>query len=318
MIKWCLWVALLAFAGALLACKLLIPLLKRMKAGQNVLSYVKEHQGKAGTPTFGGLAFLPMAVVVCLPFGVQAQRSFVIACVIGLAYLCVGFLDDFLKKRHEDNLGLTVWQKLFFQTLVAIVAGVYCIKSGRDGIVIPFTGIVLEIGWWMLPLSVLVFLSTVNAVNLTDGLDGLAAGVSIPFFGAIGLLIFLSGGEEGLVMLSFALVGALLAYLLFNTNKASIFMGDTGSLSLGGFAASICLLSGNALYIPIIGIMFVVSIISVVIQVIYYKATAGKRIFLMAPMHHHFQQKGYSEGKIAYAYTLITLVIGALCIAVKL
>lgn len=318
MIKDYLCAALLAFAVALVTCKLLIPLLRRLKAGQNVLSYVKEHQGKGGTPTFGGLAFLPAAVVICLPFGVQAQRTFVIACVIGLAYLCVGFLDDFLKKKRRENLGLTAGQKLLFQTLVAVVAGIYCVKSGRSYLRVPFTGIVWEIGWWMLPLSVLTFLATVNAVNLTDGLDGLAAGVSAPFFACIGLLIFLSGEEEGLAMLSFSIVGALLAYLLFNTNKASIFMGDTGSLSLGGFASAVCLLSGNALYIPIVGLMFVLSVISVVVQVIYYKVTHGKRIFLMSPIHHHFQQKGYSEGKIAYAYTLVTLVLGVLCVVAKL
>lgn len=304
-------VALLAFGIAFTLCLLLIPLLRRMKAGQNVLSYVKEHQGKSGTPTFGGLAFLPAAVLACLPFSGGFNRNFAVVCVIGLSYMGVGFLDDLLKKLHHENKGLSAWQKLAFQTVVALLAGYYCVRSGQSRLEIPFGLGEIELGWWMLPFSVFVFLATVNAVNLTDGLDGLAAGVSVPFFLFLGLLT-ISEETGGTQFINFALVGALCAYLLFNTSRASIFMGDTGSLGLGGFASSIGLLTGKALYIPILGVMFVVSVISVIVQVIYYKATGGKRIFRMSPVHHHFQQVGFSESKIAYAYAIITTVSGAI------
>lgn len=308
-------IALLAFAISLILCLLLIPLLRRIKAGQNVLSYVKEHKGKSGTPTFGGLAFLPAAVLACLPFGVGLNQNFAVVCVIGLAYTGVGFLDDLLKKIHHENKGLSAWQKLAFQTVVAVFAGYYCVQSGQSSLDIPFGVGTIELGWWMLPLSVFVFLATVNAVNLTDGLDGLAAGVSVPFFLFLGLMT-VSEDTGGTHFVDFALVGALCAYLLFNTSRASIFMGDTGSLGLGGFASSIALLTGKALYIPILGIMFVVSVISVIAQVIYYKATGGKRIFRMSPVHHHFQQVGFSESKIAYAYAVITAVAGAICLLI--
>ena len=304
-------VALLAFGIAFTLCLLLIPLLRRMKAGQNVLSYVKEHQGKSGTPTFGGLAFLPASVLACLPFSGGFNRNFAVVCVIGLAYMGVGFLDDLLKKLHHENKGLSAWQKLAFQTVVALLAGYYCVRSGQSRLEIPFGLGTIELGWWMLPFSVFVFLATVNAVNLTDGLDGLAAGVSVPFFLFLGLLT-MSEETGGTQFINFALVGALCAYLLFNTSRASIFMGDTGSLGLGGFASSVALLTGKALYIPILGVMFVVSVISVIVQVIYYKATGGKRIFRMSPVHHHFQQVGFSESKIAYAYAIITTVSGAI------
>lgn len=308
-------VALLAFGISLILCLLLIPLLRRVKAGQNVLSYVKEHQGKSGTPTFGGLAFLPAAVLACLPFSGGFNRNFAVVCVIGLAYMGVGFLDDLLKKLHHENKGLSAWQKLAFQTVVAVLAGVYCVRSGQSCLDVPFGLGRIELGWWMLPVSVFVFLATVNAVNLTDGLDGLAAGVSVPFFLFLGLLT-VSEDTGGTQFIAFALVGALCAYLLFNTSRASIFMGDTGSLGLGGFASSCALLTGKALYIPILGIMFVLSVISVIVQVIYYKATGGKRIFRMSPVHHHFQQMGFSESKIAYAYAIITAVAGAITLLI--
>jgi phospho-N-acetylmuramoyl-pentapeptide-transferase len=310
--------AIVAFALSFVCCLLWIPILRRLKAGQNILVYVKEHAGKGGTPTMGGVAFVFAAVLASIVFFPYLQKPFVLSLVIGLAYMGVGLLDDFLKWKRRQNLGLRAWQKLGFQCVIAVFVGIYCCRDGLTCINIPFTSVVLDIGFWTLPLSVLVFLSTVNAVNLTDGLDGLAASTSIPFFGVMGILIAIQKEAEGLSVISFALVGALAAYLLFNTHPASVFMGDTGSLSLGGFAAAIALFSGNALYILIVGACFVFSVISVLIQVIYYKATGGKRVFLMAPVHHHFQKKGYSECKISYAYFVVTLVLGTVCILTKI
>lgn len=318
MIKAYLVSMLIAFALSFLGCVVVIPLLKKLKAGQNILHYVKEHKSKSGTPTMGGIAFVFATLATALLFYKTINRTLLVAVSVGLAYMCVGLIDDFLKLKHRQNLGLRAWQKFAFQFVIAIFVGVYCVNNKLGWLYIPFTKMRLNVGFWILPLSVFVFLGTVNAVNLTDGLDGLAAGVGIPFIATMGALIAIQGGDKGLSLLSFSLVGSLVAYLLFNVFPARVFMGDTGSLSLGGFAASIGLLSGNALYIAVIGGCFVFSVISVLIQVIYYKATKGKRVFLMAPAHHHFQKKGHSECRISYAYFVITCTIGIICIIMVL
>ena len=305
---------LLAFLLSFIFCRVLIPVLRKLKAGQNILVYVKEHQQKTGTPTMGGLGFIAAAILSAVFFIHRVERTVVICIVIGLSYMLIGFWDDFLKKMHKENLGLRAWQKFFFQIIVAVFAGVYCFREGLTVLHLPFWNRSFDITWWILPLSIFVFVATVNAVNLTDGLDGLAAGSSVPFFASMGILICLQEGNSSLAVICFCLTGALCAYLLFNASPASIFMGDTGSLALGAFSASIGVFSGNALYIAVIGFVFVLSVISVILQVIYYKVTKGKRIFLMAPIHHHFQEKGYSESKIAYAYFTITMLLGILCI----
>ena len=291
-----------------------IPILRRLKTGQNIIVYVKEHKNKSGTPTMGGLGFILAAILASAICIRGWNRTVTVALAIGLAYMIVGFLDDFLKMKHKENLGLRAWQKFAFQFCIAIISGLYCVKEGLTRINLPFLGGEIDIGIWIFPLSMLAFLGTVNAVNLTDGLDGLASGVSVPFFAGLGVLTVLQEGNEHLAIISFALVGTLLAYLIFNVSPATVFMGDTGSLALGGFASALATFSGNVLYLPILGGLFVFSVISVILQVIYYKISKGKRIFLMAPIHHHFQQKGFSETKISYVYFLITLLLGLVCI----
>lgn len=306
--------ALVAFVLSLIFCLFLIPLLRKLKAGQNILVYVKEHKKKSGTPTMGGLAFVTAAIVAGLVFMKKVDRATLLTVVISLAYMAVGLLDDFLKRKHKENLGLKAWQKFTFQALIALFAGLFCYRNGLTKIYFPFSDASADIGFWSIPLGAFVFLAAVNAVNLTDGLDGLASGVSVPFFLALGVIILLEGESSAQATLCFALVGALLAYLVFNTPPASVFMGDTGSLALGGFAACIAVFTGNALYLAVIGFMFALSVISVILQVIYYKATGGKRIFLMSPLHHHFQKKGRSESKISYVYFLVTLLLGTVCV----
>lgn len=300
---------LLSFTLSAALCAAAIPLLRKLHAGQNILSYVKEHRDKGGTPTMGGLAFILAAATAALILCGWGDKPFRVALAVGLGYLLVGFLDDMLKKRRHDNLGLRPYQKTLFQLAVAIIASVYCCLEGLTVLSVPYTRISFDIGWGMLPLGVFVFVATVNSVNLTDGLDGLAGSVCAFFFLTLGILILLQGGGPS-SSLCFCLTGALAGYLIFNTSRASVFMGDTGSLSLGGFAASIALFSGNALVIPVAGAAFVLSSITVILQVIYYKKT-GKRIFRMAPIHHHFQQKGYSEAKITYTYAILTAALGA-------
>ena len=303
-----LYSVLFSFLLSLVLCAAEIPLLKKLKAGQNILEYVKEHREKSGTPTMGGLGFVLAASAVALLLCGISDRPFTVCVAVGAGYMLVGFLDDLLKKLRGKNLGLRPYQKILFQLAVAVIASVYACRSGLTFLYLPYTKYVVDIGWWMLPLGILVFLATVNSVNLTDGLDGLAGSSSAVFFGFFGALLLLQG-QTAMPYLCFCLVGALAAYLIFNVSRASVFMGDTGSLALGGFAASIALFSGNALSVPFIGFVFVLSSISVIIQVIHYKRT-GRRVFLMAPIHHHFQEKGHSEAKISYCYAILTAVLG--------
>lgn len=300
-------------AGALL-CALLLPLLKKGGARQYILGYVEEHKDKSGTPTMGGLSFVFAAALCAIPFGLYADKHTAVAVTLGAACTAVGFLDDFLKFRFHRNLGLRAWQKIVFQVVLALIAGVYCVVNDLTVLSIPFAGLRVDIGVWMAPLVAFAFLATVNCVNLTDGLDGLAGSVSFWYFALFAALLFLTGTGQALARLCLLFCGALAGYLLFNTYRASVFMGDTGSLGLGGFAASVAALSGNLLYILIFGVMFVCSGISVITQVIYYKRTK-KRLFLMAPLHHHFQKKGYSESKIVYAYSFVTAAAGLVCLA---
>jgi phospho-N-acetylmuramoyl-pentapeptide-transferase len=266
----------------------------------------------------GGLAFVFAATIASAIFVKKADKTLVITLAISLSFMAVGFLDDFLKRKHHENLGLKAWQKFSFQIIVAILAGFFCYRSGLTELHLPFLKRSIDIGYWIFPLSVIAFVATVNAVNLTDGLDGLAAGACVPFFLTLGVLILLQGENDFFSILSFLLVGSLLGYLCFNVYPASVFMGDTGSLALGGFAAGIGVFSGNALYLLVNGMVFVFSVISVIMQVVYYKVTKGKRIFLMAPIHHHFQKKGFSESKISYVYFIVTLMLGLLSIVTEL
>lgn len=303
---------LAAFAASLILTALLTPLLKRLKAGQYILGYVKEHKDKGGTPTMGGFAFITSVIAFAPAFYGVGDRTVNLTLVIVGGFMFVGFLDDFLKIYRKDNQGLKPYQKIIFQSAIALIAAVYCYMNGLTVLEIPFGGgLSVDIGAWVIPLTLFVFLATVNCVNLTDGLDGLAGGTSVAFLVALGLLSCVRG--QFCDIFCFLGAGALAAFLVFNTNKAALFMGDTGSLALGGLIACLCVFSGNTLYVPVIGITFVLSGISVIVQVIYYKRT-GKRIFLMAPLHHHFQMKGYSECKISYVYALVTALAGIICL----
>lgn len=302
---------------------LIIPLLKKLKFGQNILNYVIEHNYKSGTPTMGGVIFAISGAVSFFFFTSGDNHLSLVCIAVGLSYMLVGFLDDFIKIKLKRNMGLSGWQKTFFELVIALVVSIFAYSRGLTKIYIPFTGLIFDLGWWFIPLCVFVFIATTNSVNLTDGLDGLAGGITYIFLIFIGGIIALQTKKfninyvnlaeyKNLSVLAFALSGGVVGYLLFNTHKASVFMGDTGSLSLGGFVAIISIVSGNMLFIPIIGITYVASSISVILQVIYYKKTK-KRIFLMAPLHHHFQQKGYEESKIAVGYKIVTLFLGLIC-----
>ena len=312
---------------AALAGKIAIPLLKRLKAGQTVLKYVKEHEKKSGTPTMGGLFFIVAAMVVSAFFITEENLIYFVCLAIGGAYMIVGFLDDFIKIKFRQNEGLKPYQKIIFQLAIALIGGFFAFKNGLTYINIPYTNLSFDLSWGYIPFAVILFLATTNSVNLTDGLDGLAGNTCACYFFFTGMIIYFQSlwtensvyASElyNMTIICYALTGALIGFLIYNTYPAKVFMGDTGSLSLGGFASAIGIFSGNALFILPLGIMFVITSISVIIQVAHYKRTK-KRVFLMAPLHHHFQMKGYSESKIVYAYTLITGLMGISLIVLML
>lgn len=323
-----------AFAGimslaiAVISGLIGIPLLSKIKAGQPILSYVEEHKSKSGTPTMGGLFFVFAAIITYFFFEGKNGRISYVVIAIGFSYLIVGFLDDFIKIKNRHNLGLRAYQKIGFQIVIGVIAGVFCYLNRLTVFYLPFSMRYIDCSYWTIPLVSVVFIATTNSVNLTDGLDGLASGVSIVYlvllFSVIALQLTnfkLNYPDESeyrsLMMLIVCFIGALFGFLCFNTNRARVFMGDTGALSLGGFLGGLSIFSGNLFFIPIFGIMFVLSSISVILQVIYYKRT-GRRIFLMAPLHHHFQHKGYTEAQICYYYCLATLVIGLFAVLVYL
>ncbi len=302
----------------------IVPALKRLKIGQNILGYVEEHNYKSGTPTMGGVIFVFAAVVVFFLFSSGSRYLANVCVVVGLSYMAVGMIDDGIKVVLKRNEGLSALQKTLFEFAIATVVVIFAFSRGLTVIFIPFTTNSVSVGGWFIPLGIFVFLATTNSVNLTDGLDGLAGGVSYVYLLIVAVITLLqisvAGGNfvssadyKNIALLEISLSGGVLGYLLFNTFKASVFMGDTGSLSLGGFIASCGILGGNVLFIPVVGITFVLSSVSVIIQVLHYKRTK-KRIFLMAPLHHHFQHKGYAESKIVFAYKFATLLIGLICI----
>lgn len=301
-----------------------IPLLKKLKIGQPILKYVEIHNEKSGTPTMGGLFFIIPPIILFILSAKGEKGLSILSIAIILAFMIVGFIDDFLKIKGKDNQGLTATQKIIFQTSIALISAYFSYRSGLDFAYLPFTKTKINLGYFAILLNTLVFIATVNSVNLTDGLDGLCGSVSAVVLLSLSIItivqlngnsdIYLNKSEYlNLTLLAVALVGGILAFLLFNVNKAKVFMGDTGSLALGGAVSAIAIFSGNTLYIPIIGICYLLSSLSVIIQVFYYKKTK-RRVFLMAPIHHHFQQKGLSEGKICYGYTFVTILISLFCI----
>ena len=296
-----------------------IPLLKKLKFGQNILSYVSEHDYKSGTPTIGGIIFISSCIIAYYLFRSEENRLSEVCVAVFVAYALVGFIDDFIKIKLHRNEGLNPVQKTLFEIVIAVVVSAYAYTRGLTKVNIPFTNIVVDLKFWYIPLCAFCFIATTNSVNLTDGLDGLAGGVTYVYTLVFGVLLLIQVSKGGIrypiseeyanvAQFSFCLSGALVGFLFYNTYRGKVFMGDTGSLALGGAVAITAALSGNLLFIPIIGITYVASSISVILQVAYFKLSGGKRIFLMAPLHHHFQHKGYAESKIAFGYKFVTLI----------
>lgn len=307
-----------AFALSLILGRLLIPMLRRLKVGQEIREDGPTwHNSKAGTPTMGGLCFIG-ASVLCLIFGftdiLAGDYSCVYVLILSLCFGLVGFLDDFFKVKFKRNLGLTSMQKACLQMAVSAVFLYILYKEGimTAELYIPFWNVT----WQIHPLvyiffAMFVFVGCVNAVNLTDGLDGLATSVTLPvmvFFTAAAVKL----GKTHLALLPAALVGGLAAFLIYNFKPAKCFMGDTGSLFLGGAVCGLAFALDMPLILILVGIIYIIETISVILQVGYFKATHGKRLFKMAPIHHHFEKCGWSEEKIVFLFTGITIVCCAL------
>ena len=310
MLKYYMAFLLALILGILLAFPIL-KLCKKFHLSQTILHYVDKHAGKSGTPTMGGLIFI-FAIIIASAFFLRGQvMGALLALVTMVGYGLLGFLDDFIKVKFHKNEGLKPYQKIIGQVAVSLVIAVYVYLN--IGGKLEFFGLNIDLGAFIIPFIVFFFVAVTNSVNLIDGLDGLAGGVNSVYFLFFGLILVLLGQTE-YALISFASVGALLAFLIANCFPAKIFMGDTGSLALGGLMASVAALSSTELLMPIIGLMFVVTAVSDIVQVLHYKRT-HKRVFLMAPLHHHFEKKGVHENRIVLVYILITMVLG-LCVLV--
>lgn len=329
MIRYLLALAV-AFALAVALMPAVIAFAKKLKVRQTILSYVDNHASKSGTPTMGGVGFVAAAVAVTFAFLRGSSSLAVMVAVLTLGFGLIGFIDDFIKVFFKQNKGLSPWQKIIFQFVVAIIMAffVYFSPFVGDKLYVPFTLNEISLGWFTVPFYVFVFVAFTNAVNLTDGLDGLAGKTAVAytiFFAAVIAVIVYrfgimpdSGAEyKNLIVFCFALIGALCGFLLFNSYPAAIFMGDTGALALGGALAGLAVVSKLVFIAPIIGLPYVVSCVSDVIQVAHYKRTK-RRVFLMAPFHHHLERKGIHENKIVTGYTLVTLFTGVVTLLIIL
>lgn len=324
-------IAAAAVSGILTSIE--IPILTRVKAGQNIREEGPQaHLAKAGTPTMGGIAIIIAFLGCSLGFTAAdpAQLPTVLCILLlTLAYGGIGFYDDYLKIVKHQNEGLTSRQKMGLQLLVGLAFAAYRYFSGNTSLFIPGVKHPVDLGFWIIPFSIFVFAAMTNAVNLTDGLDGLASSVTMnaSFFLAllcIGGVSFTNAegitegtsGNNAAGTLGLILCGCCIGFLVFNHHPAKIFMGDTGSLALGACLSGIAMTSGFDLALPIVGIVYVVEALSVIIQVVVFKTQNGRRFFRMAPIHHHFELGGWSEVKVDTVFSIVTLVMGILCLIV--
>lgn len=306
---------LVGFLVSAVSGRYLIPFLRRLKAGQTERSDgPQSHLKKTGTPNMGGLMILLGATLACLlPF--RGQKSTIPVLILTIGFGLIGFADDYIKvvKRRSD--GLLPRQKFLLQVLVSLLFAFYVQKIHYVplSMKIPFlTGKVLDFGILNIPIMVFIAVATVNGTNFTDGVDGLASCVTIAV--AVFFVIAAAAAASGVVLAGTAMIGALLGFLLYNAYPAKVFMGDTGSLALGGFVTGMAYMLQLPLFIPIVGFIYALEVVSVIIQVFWFRHTGGKRFFRMAPIHHHFEMGGWSEVRVVAVFTIVTAVLGAVAI----
>lgn len=300
---------IIAFAISALLGPVVIPFLRKLKVGQTERKELESHLKKNGTPTMGGIMILASIIITSL-FYVKDYPKIIPILFMTVGFGVIGFLDDYLKVVLRRSDGLLAWQKMILQIIVTGVFAVYMVKYSGVALtmLIPFSGgKCLDLGWLAIPVLFFAVVGTVNGTNFTDGLDGLASSVTImvaTFFSVVAI-----GTNAGIAPITCAVVGALLGFLLFNVYPASVFMGDTGSLALGGFVVSTAYMMQMPLFILIVGLIYLVEVLSVIIQVTYFKKTGGKRIFRMAPIHHHFELGGWSETRVVAVFSITTAIL---------
>lgn len=296
---------LIALAISLLISNPIINIIKNIGAKQSIREDgPKDHLKKSGTPTIGGIIFISACIIALIITKNFTNNLIPILSMLGFGL--IGFIDDFIKVVLKRNLGLTAKQKILGQILVSLLIGIFVYKNAGSTVSIPFIKTDINLGFIYIPFAMLVMIATANSANLTDGLDGLATTVTIVIllaFAAISKKV----GYTNLLVFSLTLVGACIGFLRVNKNPAKIFMGDTGSMALGGAVVGLAMGLNMELLIPIICIIYFLESISVIMQVLYYKKT-GKRIFLMAPFHHHLEAKGNSENKIVTIFGIVSLI----------
>jgi phospho-N-acetylmuramoyl-pentapeptide-transferase len=300
---------IISFAISALLGPVVIPFLRKLKVGQTERKELESHQKKMGTPTMGGVMILASIIITSLIY-IKDYPKIVPILFLTVAFGIIGFLDDYLKVVLKRSDGLLAWQKMLCQIGVTALFAIYMWQySGVSlSLLIPFSGgKYWDIGWVAIPLMFIVVIGTVNGTNFTDGLDGLASSVTImvaTFFSVVAI-----GMNSGVEPITCAVVGALTGFLLFNVYPASVFMGDTGSLALGGFVAGTAYMLQMPIFILIVGLIYLVEVLSVMIQVTYFKKTGGKRIFRMAPIHHHFELGGWSETRVVAVFSITTAIL---------
>ena len=299
----------IAFAISVCLCPIMIPFLKKLKFGQFVRDDGPEsHLKKSGTPTMGGLIILCSIVITSLLY-MKTNPQILPVLFVTLGFGLVGFLDDYNKVVMKRSMGLHAWQKMIGQFIIVAVFAYYLANYTDLGtsVLIPFTGgMEWNMGFWFYPFLFVVLLGTVNGTNFTDGLDGLLSSITVltaTFFTVVAI-----GTASGLEPITCAAVGSLLGFLVYNVYPAKVFMGDTGSLALGGLIGATAVLLKMPIYIVIVGCVYLVEVLSVIIQVTYFKKT-GKRVFKMAPIHHHFELSGWPETKVVAIFSIITAIL---------
>lgn len=300
---------LIAFVICVCLGPLLIPYLRKLKFGNTEREELESHQKKNGTPTMGGIMILAGITLASLFFAPQYPRVIPVL-ILTIGFGIIGFLDDYLKVALRRSDGLLAWQKMILEIVVTAAFAVYITMFSDVSLtlLIPFSsGYYLDLGWVAIPIMFFAVIGTVNGVNFTDGVDGLASNVTLVVAIFLATVSIISGG--GIEPIACAVAGALMGFLIFNAYPAQIFMGDTGSLALGGFVAGAAYMLQMPLFILLFGLIYLVEILSVVIQVTYFKKTGGKRIFRMSPIHHHFELGGWSETKVVQVFTIVTILM---------
>lgn len=312
-----LFALMLGFIASTIFGFIIIPFLKKLKAGQNINIYVEAHRNKAGTPTMGGLIFIiptfAITLFLLLTGKIEFSVNLIIVLFVFLSYGLIGFLDDFISLKRKSNKGLTQFQKLLLQLIVALVFYILFrqFTEGDSYLRISALGIEWNLGWFYGVFILFLLVGSSNAVNLTDGLDGLAGGLSAIAFLAFGLIAMGSWWIEGntdMGIFSFILMGSIMGFLVYNTNPAKVFMGDTGSLTLGATMATIAILTSHELSLALIGGVFVIETLTVIIQITSV-VLLKRKVFLMTPIHHHFERLGWKENDIVKLFWIVGFVL---------